>query len=74
MGGAGVASSLSERSGRLTWSSLSLASALALAGCAEVGPDYQRPSAPVAPAFKELKGWKAASPRDEAPRALSMVP
>lgn len=29
-----------------------------------VGPDYVRPSAPVASEFKELKGWKPAQPRD----------
>ncbi|MCX5822168.1 MAG: efflux transporter outer membrane subunit [Deltaproteobacteria bacterium] len=34
-----------------------------LFGCA-VGPDYQRPSVPVPAAFKEMKGWKEAEPRD----------
>ena len=34
-----------------------------LSGCA-VGPDYSRPTAPVAPAFKELAGWKPATPMD----------
>ena len=34
-----------------------------LAGCT-VGPDYQRPSAPVPTAFKELKGWQPAQPMD----------
>lgn len=34
-----------------------------LAGCT-VGPDYQRPPAPVATAFKELKGWQPAQPMD----------
>lgn len=34
-----------------------------LAGC-EVGPDYQRPPAPTAAAFKELDGWKPATPAD----------
>ena len=42
-----------------------LASA-ALSGCAEVGPDYLRPAAIVPVAYKELKGWKAATPRDDA--------
>ena len=41
------------------------AAAAALAGCS-VGPDYLRPSAPVPVAYKELKGWKAATPRDDA--------
>jgi NodT family efflux transporter outer membrane factor (OMF) lipoprotein len=35
--------------------------ALALAACA-VGPDYRRPSAPVATAYKEDQGWKPATP------------
>jgi len=29
-----------------------------------VGPDYQRPEAPISTQFKELKGWKQAQPRD----------
>jgi NodT family efflux transporter outer membrane factor (OMF) lipoprotein len=41
-----------------------------------VGPDYQRPTAPVPPAYKELRpaafetssAWKVAQPRDDAPR------
>jgi NodT family efflux transporter outer membrane factor (OMF) lipoprotein len=36
---------------------------LALAGCA-VGPDYVPEPAPVPNTFKELKGWKAATPSD----------
>ena len=35
-----------------------------LTGCT-VGPDYQRPSAPLSTQFKEAAGWKAASPRDD---------
>ncbi len=31
-----------------------------------VGPDYQRPPAPVPTTFKELPGWKLASPSDTA--------
>ncbi len=38
-----------------------------LAGCA-VGPDYQRPEAPAPSSFKELEGWSAARPQDDAPR------
>jgi NodT family efflux transporter outer membrane factor (OMF) lipoprotein len=43
--------------------------ALLLSGCM-VGPKYQRPSAPVAPAFKEPlpEGWKEAQPNDGAIR------
>ena len=37
---------------------------LPVAGCAEIGPDYQRPAAIVPAAYKEIKGWKAATPRD----------
>ena len=37
--------------------------ALLLAGCM-VGPDYGRPAAPVPVAYKELAGWKPASPGD----------
>ena len=45
-----------------------LTTALCLAGCM-MGPDYVRPSAPVAPSYKETTGeWKLASPKDELPR------
>ena len=37
----------------------------ALAGCT-VGPDYVRPPAPTTAAFKELEGWKPATPREAA--------
>ncbi|MRT04805.1 efflux transporter outer membrane subunit [Ewingella americana] len=40
-----------------------LALALLLLGCT-VGPDYQRPSAPLSLEFKEAKGWTAAIPKD----------
>ena len=36
---------------------------LLLAACT-VGPDYQRPDAPAAAAFKELQGWTPANPAD----------
>jgi NodT family efflux transporter outer membrane factor (OMF) lipoprotein len=36
---------------------------LLLGGCV-VGPDYQRPSAPVPAVFKEAKGWQRAVPAD----------
>ena len=38
---------------------------LILAGCM-VGPDYKRPAAPAAVAFKELAGWKVSQPADAA--------
>jgi len=40
---------------------------LLLAGCA-VGPNYRRPSAPVAPAWKEQAPWRAADPKDAIPK------
>jgi NodT family efflux transporter outer membrane factor (OMF) lipoprotein len=40
---------------------------LALTGCA-VGPNYSREPAPVPTAYKELKGWKFADPRDDTDR------
>jgi NodT family efflux transporter outer membrane factor (OMF) lipoprotein len=39
--------------------------ALTLIGCAAVGPDYQRPAAIVPAQYKEIKGWKPATPRDD---------
>jgi NodT family efflux transporter outer membrane factor (OMF) lipoprotein len=36
---------------------------LTLTGCA-VGPDYLPEAAPVSPTFKELKGWRPATPSD----------
>jgi NodT family efflux transporter outer membrane factor (OMF) lipoprotein len=40
---------------------------LLLAACA-LGPDYQRPDAPVPEAYKETAEWKMAQPADEVPR------
>jgi NodT family efflux transporter outer membrane factor (OMF) lipoprotein len=40
---------------------------VALAGCA-VGPDYVPEAAPVPNTFKELKGWKVATPSDQLDR------
>jgi NodT family efflux transporter outer membrane factor (OMF) lipoprotein len=39
----------------------------ALSGCM-VGPDYHRAAAPAPPTFKELPGWKQATPADDAPK------
>lgn len=33
-----------------------------------VGPDYVRPGAPVPASYKEMSGWKPATPADDAPR------
>jgi NodT family efflux transporter outer membrane factor (OMF) lipoprotein len=41
---------------------------LALLGACKVGPDYERPSAPVPAAYKSVEGWKPAAPQDESPR------
>jgi len=40
---------------------------LLMAACT-VGPDYHRPAAVIAPQFKELAGWKQATPMDDAPK------
>ncbi len=42
-----------------------LALSAALSGCAAVGPNYFRPAAAVPAQYKEIKGWKSASPRDD---------
>jgi NodT family efflux transporter outer membrane factor (OMF) lipoprotein len=44
-------------------SAVALVVAGTLAGCAPVGPDFERPAAIVSPQFKEVVGWKIASPR-----------
>ncbi len=36
---------------------------VALSGCAPVGPDFMHPAAIVSPQFKEIAGWKIATPR-----------
>ncbi|HEY6733703.1 MAG TPA: efflux transporter outer membrane subunit [Roseiarcus sp.] len=45
-----------------------LIAALAVAGCAPVGPHFERPAAIVSPQFKEIKGWKIATPRANEPK------
>jgi hypothetical protein len=42
--------------------------ALALSDCAPVGPNFERPAAIVSPQFKEVKGWKTATPRANEPK------
>jgi NodT family efflux transporter outer membrane factor (OMF) lipoprotein len=44
-----------------------LATLAGLSGCM-LGPDYARPPAPTAPAYKEAVDWKPAQPQDTAPR------
>lgn len=41
---------------------------LLISGCAIVGPDYQRPDAPMSDQFKEAKGWQKATPMDQVPK------
>ena len=45
-----------------------LLAALALSACAAVGPNFERPAALVSPEFKEIKGWKIATPREGEPK------
>ena len=45
-----------------------LLASLALSGCAPVGPNFERPAAIVSPQFKEIKGWKIATPRANEPK------
>jgi NodT family efflux transporter outer membrane factor (OMF) lipoprotein len=45
-----------------------LLAALALSSCAAVGPNFERPAAIVSPQFKEIKGWKIATPREGEPK------
>ena len=47
---------------------VALALATALGGCAPVGPDFERPAAVVSPQFKEIAGWKIATPRGSEPK------
>lgn len=42
---------------------LGLALILSLTACISVGPDYRRPSAPIAQRYKELGDWKPAEPK-----------
>jgi NodT family efflux transporter outer membrane factor (OMF) lipoprotein len=41
---------------------------VACSGCAPVGPNFERPAAIVSPQFKEIKGWKIATPRANEPK------
>jgi NodT family efflux transporter outer membrane factor (OMF) lipoprotein len=45
-----------------------LIAALAVSGCAPVGPNFERAAAIVSPQFKEIKGWKIATPRANEPK------
>ena len=45
-----------------------LLAAFLLWGCAPVGPNFERPAAIVSPQFKEIRGWKFATPRANEPK------
>jgi NodT family efflux transporter outer membrane factor (OMF) lipoprotein len=66
--------SASEQAGRRALKLLALARAapllasVACSGCAPVGPNFERPAAIVSPQFKEIKGWKIATPRANEPK------
>ncbi len=49
-------------------SAAALIAAVALSGCAAVGPNFERPAALVSPEFKEIKGWKIATPGEGEPK------
>jgi NodT family efflux transporter outer membrane factor (OMF) lipoprotein len=42
--------------------------ACSLTACAAVGPNFERPAAIVSPQFKEIAGWKIATPREREPK------
>ena len=50
------------------WAGFSGAILAVIPAACSVGPDYLRPSAPEPAAYKELKGWKRATPRDDIDR------
>jgi NodT family efflux transporter outer membrane factor (OMF) lipoprotein len=50
------------------WAGFSGAILAVIPTACSVGPDYLRPSAPEPAAYKELKGWKRATPRDDIDR------
>jgi NodT family efflux transporter outer membrane factor (OMF) lipoprotein len=50
------------------WAGFSGAILAVILSACSVGPDYLRPSAPEPVAYKELKGWKRATPRDDIDR------
>ena len=56
---------LAEKPGRKPWLMILPAMAvLQFCGCT-VGPKYQRPAAPVPPAYKEVGNWKQAQPNEQ---------
>ena len=52
----------------LRLSALPLVAATLLVSACTVGPDYERPTAPVSAKFKEDAGWKVSQPREDIDR------
>jgi NodT family efflux transporter outer membrane factor (OMF) lipoprotein len=48
--------------------STAVLAAISLSACAPVGPDFVKPAAIVSPQFKEVAGWKIATPRASEPK------
>lgn len=65
--GAKWRASLCGRRARIARAAAALATVTLLAGCM-VGPDYAIPPAPVPHEYKELEGWKIATPHDDIER------
>ena len=54
-----------ERSiGRASMTAAAAVAGMALVSACTVGPDYERPAAPVPAVYKEQEGWKPAQPRE----------
>ncbi|RBP05031.1 NodT family efflux transporter outer membrane factor (OMF) lipoprotein [Roseiarcus fermentans] len=60
--------SCARRSTRLWGGSAAVLAAVALAGCAPVGPNFQQAAAVISPQYKEIAGWKVATPRAGEPK------
>ena len=48
---------------------LALLTLVTILGACTLGPDFERPGAAIPHAYKEVKGWKIAAPRDDIDRA-----
>lgn len=55
---------MSNLAQRMTKALLMSVSAAALLAACEVGPDYEKPNAPITSAYREDQGWKPASPSE----------
>jgi len=64
-------SNAARRLSPLTHAEASLAALViagALSGCSPVGPNFIQPAAIVSPQYKEIAGWKIATPRQSEPK------